>query len=218
VFNLARRPIWRDGLADAPWSPDRSTWSTACAKPESRKNEPDPLKRTAGIPDIAPFGLPVRVARSRRLVIAICSISRWRGPHGGKRAWRCLFARTNTAKTGYSQTHGPKIMSVGEREGSKPSSVRRESAHDANKRVAKAKWSKSGVLLNNLHPEASSAVTRSLPGLVTRSRAWSRKLSQTGLAHAAVAVRHARKASSRTTSVRRDVRWRWTLKVFWTAA
>jgi hypothetical protein len=37
--------------------------------------------------------------------------------------------------------------------------------------------------------------------------------------HAAVAVRHVRKASSRKTrSVRRDVRWRWTLKVFWTVA
>ena len=36
---------------------------------------------------------------------------------------------------------------------------------------------------------------------------------------AAVAARHVRKASSlRTRSVRRDVRWRWTLKVFWTAA
>jgi hypothetical protein len=36
---------------------------------------------------------------------------------------------------------------------------------------------------------------------------------------AAVAARHVRKASSRKTrSVRRDVRWRWTLKVFWTAA
>src|SRR6185437_15208946 len=37
--------------------------------------------------------------------------------------------------------------------------------------------------------------------------------------HAAVAARHVRKASSRKTrSVRRDVRWRWRLKVFWTAA
>jgi hypothetical protein len=36
---------------------------------------------------------------------------------------------------------------------------------------------------------------------------------------AAVATRHTRKASSRKTrSVRRDVRWRWKLKVFWTAA
>src|SRR4029077_15233326 len=37
--------------------------------------------------------------------------------------------------------------------------------------------------------------------------------------HAAVAARQARKASSRKTrSVQRDVRWRWTLKVFWTLA
>jgi nucleoside-diphosphate-sugar epimerase len=36
---------------------------------------------------------------------------------------------------------------------------------------------------------------------------------------AAVAARHVRKASSRKTrNVRRDVRWRWALKVFWTAA
>src|SRR5208337_3146352 len=38
-------------------------------------------------------------------------------------------------------------------------------------------------------------------------------------AHAAVAVRHVRNASSlRTRSVLRDVRWRWTLNVLWTAA
>ena len=36
---------------------------------------------------------------------------------------------------------------------------------------------------------------------------------------AAVDPRRVRKASSRKTrSVRRDVRWRWTLKLFWTAA
>ena len=38
-------------------------------------------------------------------------------------------------------------------------------------------------------------------------------------AHAAVAARHVRNASSlRTRSVLRDVRWRWTLNVLWTAA
>jgi hypothetical protein len=38
-------------------------------------------------------------------------------------------------------------------------------------------------------------------------------------AQAAVAARQVLKASSRETrSVRRDVRWRWTLKVLWTAA
>jgi hypothetical protein len=38
-------------------------------------------------------------------------------------------------------------------------------------------------------------------------------------AQAAVAARHVRNASSRRTrSVRRDVRWRWTLNVLWTAA
>jgi hypothetical protein len=41
--------------------------------------------------------------------------------------------------------------------------VRRESAHDANKTVAKAKWPKSGALLNDPHPKAGSAVTKRLP-------------------------------------------------------
>ena len=38
--------------------------------------------------------------------------------------------------------------------------VRPESAHEANKTVAKAKWPKSGALLNDPHPKAGSAVTR----------------------------------------------------------
>jgi hypothetical protein len=38
--------------------------------------------------------------------------------------------------------------------------VRRESAHDADKTVAKAKWPKSGALLNDPHPKAGSAMTR----------------------------------------------------------
>ena len=50
-----------------------------------------------------------------------------------------------------------------EREGSSRRLVRRESAHDANKKVAKAKWPKSGALLNDRHPKAGSAVTRRLP-------------------------------------------------------
>jgi hypothetical protein len=41
--------------------------------------------------------------------------------------------------------------------------VRRESAHDANKTIAKAKWPKSGALLNDPHPKAGSVVTRRLP-------------------------------------------------------
>src|SRR5208283_340657 len=41
----------------------------------------------------------------------------------------------------------------------------------------------------------------------------------TARAHAAVAARHVRNASPlRTRSVLRDVRWRWTLNVLWTAA
>jgi hypothetical protein len=46
-----------------------------------------------------------------------------------------------------------------------------------------------------------------------------RNLEVPVLAQAAVAARHVWNASSRRTrSVRREVRWRWTLKVFWTAA
>jgi hypothetical protein len=46
-----------------------------------------------------------------------------------------------------------------------------------------------------------------------------RRLESPVRTQAAVAARQARMASSRKTrSVRRDVRWRWTLKVFWTAA
>jgi hypothetical protein len=39
-------------LADTPWSPGRSTWSTACAKSGSRKTQHGPFRRTADIPDI----------------------------------------------------------------------------------------------------------------------------------------------------------------------
>jgi DNA polymerase IV len=46
-----------------------------------------------------------------------------------------------------------------------------------------------------------------------------RRLEVPTQVQAAVAACHVRKACSRKTrSVRRDVRWRWTLKVFWTAA
>ena len=46
-----------------------------------------------------------------------------------------------------------------------------------------------------------------------------RRLESPVRTQAAVAARHVRMASSRKTrSVRRDVRWRWTSKVFWTAA
>jgi hypothetical protein len=49
---------------------------------------------------------------------------------------------------------------------------------------------------------------------------WPREVDHDPLrVHAAVAARHVRNASSRRTrSVRRDVRWRWTLNVLWTAA
>jgi hypothetical protein len=40
--------------------------------------------------------------------------------------------------------------------------VRRESAHDADKTVAKAKWPKSGAPINDPSPKAGSAVTRGL--------------------------------------------------------
>src|SRR5208282_1064657 len=45
------------------------------------------------------------------------------------------------------------------------------------------------------------------------------RLEASAQVQAAVAARHVRNASSRKTrSVRRDVRWRWTLNVLWTAA
>ena len=52
---------------------------------------------------------------------------------------------------------------IRQREGRSRHLVRRDSAHDANKRVAKAKWQKSGALLNDPHPKAGSALTRRLP-------------------------------------------------------
>ena len=48
--------------------------------------------------------------------------------------------------------------------------VRPDSAHDANKKVAKAKWPKSGALLNGPHPKAGSAVTRRLPPQLVTNR------------------------------------------------
>ena len=56
-FTVAR--FRADALADTPWSPDRSTSSTACAKPGSRKNERGLLRRTARIPDIGHSYTPV---------------------------------------------------------------------------------------------------------------------------------------------------------------
>ena len=52
------------------------------------------------------------------------------------------------------------------------------------------------------------------------NQVWpARRLEVPTQVQAAVAARHVWKASSRKTrSVRRDVRWRWTLKVFWTTA
>jgi hypothetical protein len=55
-----------------------------------------------------------------------------------------------------------------EREGSSRRLVRRESTHDANKKVAKAKWPKSGALLNDQHPKAGVCVNEeAAPQLVT---------------------------------------------------
>jgi hypothetical protein len=56
-------------------------------------------------------------------------------------------------------------------------------------------------------------------GTVTRTEFGSANLQFPVRAQAAVAARHVRNASSRRTrSVWRDVRWRWTLNVLWTAA
>jgi hypothetical protein len=87
-----------------------------------------------------------------------------RGPRRRQSACRCLFARkTNTAKdrmlaNAWSKDYMGRREKVASRQ-----LVRRESAHDADKTVAKAKWPKSGALLNDPHPKAGSAVTRRLP-------------------------------------------------------
>ena len=58
-----------------------------------------------------------------------------------------------------------------------------------------------------------------LEGVVTPTKFGRVKIGSLGQVQAAVAARHVRNASARKTrSVRRDVRWRWTLNVFWTAA
>jgi hypothetical protein len=65
----------------------------------------------------------------------------------------------------------------------------------------------------------SSAPIFSLKALSRELNLAARNLEVPILAHAAVAARHVWNASSRRTrSVRREVRWRCTLKVFWTAA
>src|SRR6476646_5378631 len=75
-------------------------------------------------------GLPVRAERDLQHFAA--ELFSKRGPRRRKSACRCLFARkTNTAKTGYSQTHGPKIISVRKENVASRQVIRRESAHDA---------------------------------------------------------------------------------------
>jgi hypothetical protein len=65
----------------------------------------------------------------------------------------------------------------------------------------------------------SSAPIFSLKALSRELNLAARNLEVPVLPHAAVAARHVWNASSRRTrSVRREVRWRWTLKVFWAAA
>ncbi len=65
-----------------------------------------------------------------------------------------------------------------------------------------------------------SRATRSVRMALSREQNLAAsRLEASAQVQAAVAARHARNASSRKTrSVRRDVRWRWTLNVFWTAA
>jgi hypothetical protein len=107
----------------------------------------------------------LRAARSRRLVIAICGISRWSHFPSGtppKKECMSLFIRKEDQHSEdqlLANASSKDYIRV-EREGSSLSIVRRESAHDANKKVAKAKWPKSGALLNDPHPKAGSAVTR----------------------------------------------------------
>ena len=67
----------------------------------------------------------------------------------------------------------------------------------------------------------SFSLERHVPGgRCHTNQIWpARRLEVPTQVQAAVAARHVWNASSRKTrSVRRDVRWRWTLNVFWTAA
>ena len=89
---------------------------------------------------------------------AVDLFSKW-GPRRRKSAWRCLFARkTNKAKTATRKRMVQRLY-PSEREGSKPPIGQTH----ANKTVAKAKWPKSGALLNDPHPKAGSAVARRPP-------------------------------------------------------
>jgi hypothetical protein len=67
------------------------------------------------------------------------------------------------------------------------------------------------------HPVRHSA--KATAGAVTRTELVAPKLEVRAQVQAAVAARHVRKASvRRVRSVRREMRWRWTLNVLWTAA
>jgi len=106
-----------------------------------------------------PDGLLSRSATFR------CGVAFQAGTSPKKDCMSLLFARkTNTSEdrllaNAWSKDYIRRREKVASRQ-----LVRRESAHDADKTVAKAKWPKSGALLNDPHPKAGSAVTRrSLP-------------------------------------------------------
>ena len=110
----------------------------------------------------------LRAARSRRLVIAICSISLWScfpsGNLAEERLQVVVYSQGRpTQRRSATRKRIVQRLYPLEREGSNHQLVRRESALDANKKVAKAKWPKSGAPLNDPHPKAGSAVTRRLP-------------------------------------------------------
>jgi hypothetical protein len=79
-----------------------------------------------------------------------------------------------------------------------------------------------GVLDGGVNRQEALGGSRRFEALQALSRELNlvaRRLESPVRTQAAVAARHVWMASSRKTrSVRRDVNWRWTLKVFWTAA
>jgi hypothetical protein len=109
----------------------------------------------------------------------------------------------------YLESNGHTFVVTADRDG--PGSVFERELPDADVVISQPFWP--AYLTAERIAKAKKLKHVSPPGAVTRI------LGSQIPTQAAVAARHVRKASSRKTrSVRRDVRWRWTLKVLWTAA
>ncbi len=94
-----------------------------------------------------------------------------------------------------------------------------ESASSSSKTRAPSSSPWRAALARRRRAEPPGASGRAPGALSHESEFATRSPEVTARAHAAVAARHVRNALSlRTRSVLRDVRWRWTLNVLWTAA